>query len=196
MVKSNKKAEAGAGGQRDTRDDREKERERGEIKMKKRTQAHWLPFPFYSCFSKSRTANSERGRKYKGLCSHFESESPTRTTETSLISPVQLYLCAQSFQNSNITPRDAVCLSAACLMESQKLTSFHCSKLMGCDIFPNWLQLCPLESSQRCAGPNPATCQPTASLVFNPLQSYPPLLLSVCNPPTPSPLLPVLISAF
>lgn len=84
---------------------------------------HWLPF--HSCFSKPCKANRER--KYKGLCSHFLSESPTRTTETCLISPVQLYLCAQSFQNSNITPRDAVCLSAACLMESQKLTPFHCS---------------------------------------------------------------------
>lgn len=164
--------------------------------MKRKTQALCLSFPFYSCFSKSCKANRERGRKYKGLCSHFQSESPTRTTETSLISPVQLYLCAQSFQNSNITPRDTVGLSAACLMESQKLTSFHCSKLMGCDIFPNTLRLCPLESRQHCAGPSPATCQPTASRLNNPLKSYPPMPLSASNPPTPSPPLPMLISAF
>lgn len=124
MVKSNKKNRR-RGADRQTEQQKRGQREREEIKMKRKIQAHWLPFHF--CFSKSCKANRERERKYKGPCSHFQSESPTRTTETCLISPVQLYLCAQSFQNSNITPRDAVCLSAACLMESQKLTSFHCS---------------------------------------------------------------------
>jgi len=121
MVKSSKKARRRGLTERQSCSDTE----RREIKMKRKTQAHWLPF--LSCFSKSCKANRERERKYKGLCSHFLSQSPSRTTETCLISPVQLYLCAQSFQNSNITPRDAVCLSAACLMESQKLTPFHCS---------------------------------------------------------------------
>lgn len=125
MVKSNKENRkwGGGGRQRDRASEQTTETERN--KNEKKNPSTLAAFSLL--FFKSCKANRERERKYKGLCSHFQSESPTRTTETCLISPVQLYLCAQSFQNSNITPRDAVCLSAACLMESQKLTSFHCS---------------------------------------------------------------------
>lgn len=125
MVKSNKKDRRRGQAERLSYRMEEQERvwrNKNEKKNPSILAAFLLLFFFLNC-----KANREKERKYKGMCSHFLSESPTRTTETFLISPVQLYLCAQSFQNSNITPRDAVCLSAACLMESQKLTPFHCS---------------------------------------------------------------------
>lgn len=126
MVKSNKKNRRG-GGQTERQNYRIEDRKRERRNKNEKKNPSTLAAFSLLFFKKAVKLTGKRERKYKGLCSHFQSESPTRTTETCLISPVQLYLCAQSFQNSNITPRDAVCLSAACLMESQKLTSFHCS---------------------------------------------------------------------
>lgn len=70
MVKSNKKAEAGVERQASARFHRHAH---SQSDVKEKSEHADSLFLFYSCFSKRCKANRERGRKYKGLCSHFQS---------------------------------------------------------------------------------------------------------------------------
>lgn len=70
MVKSNKKAEVGVEREASARFHRHAHRH---SEVKEKSEHTGSLFLFYSCFSKSCKANRERGRKYKGLCSHFQS---------------------------------------------------------------------------------------------------------------------------
>lgn len=153
--------------------------------MKRKTQAHWLPFFFFAPVFQKLIKLTGREGDTKACVLIFSLTAPPGPLKLPWF-PQSNYISA--LNPSRIATSHQGTLSAHKRSVPNGVPEVDFISLLqsnGLWYFPKLTAALPPDSAQRCMGPKPATWQPTASPFNNPLQSA--RLLSAWSPPMASP---------